>query len=68
MKTCTTCGEEKGEDEFYPRAGKYKGTGATMNRCKGVSQCGVQEAPANARSQSHDADMEGRKPGESARA
>jgi hypothetical protein len=34
MKTCTTCGEEKGEDEFYPRAGKYKGTGATMNRCK----------------------------------
>jgi hypothetical protein len=33
-KTCIVCGEEKGEDEFYLLAGKYKGTGRTMNRCK----------------------------------
>jgi hypothetical protein len=34
VKTCIKCGEEKGEEDFYKLAGKYKGTGRTMNRCK----------------------------------
>jgi hypothetical protein len=34
MKTCIKCGQEKAEDDFYPLGGKYKGTGARMNRCK----------------------------------
>jgi hypothetical protein len=33
-KTCIKCGEEKGEDEFYPLPGKYKDTGRRMKRCK----------------------------------
>jgi hypothetical protein len=34
MKTCIKCGEEKAEGKFYLLAGKYKGTGRRMNRCK----------------------------------